>query len=91
MPAKYHALARYLAAQSGERVALTLAELEAIIGAPLPKGARARGWWQTTRAATSLRPTVQAAGWRMVLDGFWGREPLMTFVRKGANTADNNF
>ncbi len=84
MPAKYAPLARYLAAQSGDRVTLTLAEIEAIIGASLPAGVRQRQWWVSTPARRTLRPLVQAAGWRMALDGFWGRTPTVTFVRVGA-------
>ena len=86
MCAKYAPLVRYLAAQPGDRVTLTLAEIEAIIGTLLPPAARRRYWWQTTQAPTSLRPLVQAAGWRIVLDGFWGRTPAVTFVRTGQQT-----
>ena len=84
MPAKYAPLASYLAAQSNDRVTLTLAEIEMIIGMPLPWGARQRDWWQSTPWRTALRPAVHAAGWRIVLDSFWGREPVVTFVRDGS-------
>ena len=82
MPSKYDALARYLAAQSADRVTLTLAEIEAIIGQPLPAGARQRRWWGVPHASPfMLRPVIRAAGWRLVLDAFWGRTPAVTFVR----------
>ena len=84
MPSKYDPLASYLAGQPDERVTLTLAAIEAIIGVPLPAGARRRDWWQITPGRTALRPAILAAGWRIVLDGFWGREPVVTFVRDGA-------
>ena len=87
MPAKYAPLACYLAAQPGDRVTLTLAEIEAIIGAPLPPGARRRRWWRLTPGPTGLRPLVQAVGWQLALDGLWGREPAVMFVREGASTA----
>ncbi len=87
MPSKYGPLMKYLAAQPGDRVTLTLAEIEAVIGAPLPAGARRRDWWTSRPSRTALRPVVQAAGWRIVLDGFWGREPVVTFVRNGAEGA----
>ena len=87
MPAKYQAPARSLAAQSGNQVALTLAEMEAIIGAPLPAGARRRQWWRMAQGPVSLRPTVQAAGWRILLGGFWGRTPAVTFVRGAPDDA----
>ena len=84
MPAKYDALVRYLRAQPGDRVTLTLPEIEAIIGSPLPAGARQRRWWLLPYPSSHmLRPLVQAAGWRVVLDGFWGRTPAVTFVREG--------
>ncbi len=73
MPAKYDPLVRYLAAQSGDRVMLTLTEIEAIIGASLSPGARRRSWWQIVPGLLGVRG--------LVLDGFWGREPVVTFVR----------
>ena len=85
MPPKYHPLTRYLAAQPGDRVTLTLAEIEAIIGVPLPAGARQRHWWQMRQGAASLGSVVRAAGWRLVLDDFWGRTPAVTFVRGGSS------
>ena len=85
MPAKYDPLVRYLMTQPGDRVRLTLAAIEVIIGVPLPRGARQRDWWQSTPGRTALRPAVHAAGWRIVLDGFWGREPVVTFVREGTD------
>lgn len=62
MSAKYDPLARYLATYPGDRVTLTLAEIEAIVGAPLPPGARQRKWWQNVQRPLSLRSLVQAAG-----------------------------
>ncbi len=85
MSSKYAPLARYLAACTDERVPLTLAEIEAIIGAPLPAGARRRDWWTSRPSHTALRPAIQAAGWRIVLDGFWGQHPVVTFVRDGSS------
>ena len=87
MPSKYDPLASYLAAHPGERVTLMLAEIEAIIGVPLPAGARRRDWWHDTTGRTALRPVVEAAGWRVVLDSFWGRNPAVTFVRAAAEDA----
>ena len=84
MPSKYDLLVRYLAAQPGDRVTLTLAEVEAIIGGPLPTGARRRDWWHSTPGRSAMGPVVHAAGWRVRLDAFWGRTPVVTFVRDGA-------
>ena len=85
MPPKYAPLARYLAAQPGDRLTLILAELEVIIGRPLPAGARRRHWWTSTPGRSAVRPAVWAAGWQIVLDGFWGRTPVVTFVREGSD------
>ncbi len=86
MPSKYALLVDYLAAQPGERVHLSLAEIEAIIGAPLPPGARQRKWWQPRQRYPGVQSRMHAAGWRVVLDGFWGRTPVVTFVRDGSGT-----
>ncbi len=85
MPSKYDPLVRYLAAQSSDRVTLTLAEIEAVIGARLPAGARQRQWWQGTPSLNAVRLPVRAVGWRIVLDQFWGRTPVVTFVRDGTS------
>ncbi len=65
---------------------LTLAEIEAIIGVSLPVGARQRRWWHMgLLSPIAPRRVVQAAGWRIVLDSFWGREPVVIFVRGGSD------
>ncbi len=85
MPSKYGPLMNYLAAQPGDRVTLTLAEIEAIIGVPLPPRARQRGWWVGGQPRVTPRQHVREAGWHIVLDGFWGRTPAVTFVRAAAD------
>ncbi len=85
-PRKYQPLVDYLTAHPDDRVTLTLPAIEAIIGKPLPAGARRRDWWQS-HSYRSLCALVQAAGWRVVLDGFWGRHPVVTFVRDRADAA----
>ena len=84
---KYAPLAHYLAAHPGDRVVLTLTEVEAILGVPLPAGARQRRWWLATQGRVSVRPLMQTAGWRLVLDGFCGRTPVVTFVWGGTDAA----
>lgn len=56
---RYQALTRHLSARKEGRVPMTFAEIEAILGAPLPGSARAhRPWW-----ANSGHGHVQARGW----------------------------
>ena len=80
MPSKYDALVRYLAAQSGDRVVLTLAEIETIIGAPLPSAAWARGWWVNSRRASQAW-VWRDAGWSVASATVRTREPVVTFAR----------
>lgn len=43
--AKYDPLKAFLEAQPGETVPITFAEIEAVIGAPLPSSKRYAAWW----------------------------------------------
>jgi hypothetical protein len=77
-PRKYDPLTAYLAACAGTEVTLTLAEVEQIIGAPLPRSAAKAAFWSNTPHQVALPPWV-AAGWRMHLSG----DPrTVTFVRQ---------
>ena len=62
-PAKYAPLQRYLAAVSGDTVTLSVAEIEAIIGAPLPQTAVQRQWWANHHKPPQGRAWL-AAGWQ---------------------------
>jgi hypothetical protein len=64
--AKYVLLAAHLAAQPPEMVSvtLTLAEIEAILGEPLPRGAVTRQWWYNTRNK-GLMPVSMTARWQV--------------------------
>ncbi len=65
-PSKYQPLADALAAQHGDTARFTFAEIEALLGAPLPPMARrTRHWWRNQR---STGPHVRAwldAGWQV--------------------------
>ena len=67
MPGKYQPLADWLAAQPDTEVLLTFAQVEQILGTPLPASARAgTAWW--THGAPSF-PQVEAwhrVGWHVV-------------------------
>ena len=58
---KYQPLADHLAAQPGDEVTLSFAEIMAILGAALPASAYVRAWW-TGRSPNSVR----TQGWRQV-------------------------
>ena len=64
---KYEPLRRYLAARPATEstLALTFAEIEALLGAPLPASAVASGWWTSRRGSPQER-AWRAAGWRVV-------------------------
>ena len=76
----YWPLYDYLVAQTGDRLTLPLAEVEAIIGAPLPARARGRQWWVNAHASLQGRAWLEA-GWQARLETVWGRAPVVTFVR----------
>jgi hypothetical protein len=72
-PGSYHPdysrLTVYLAARHEQRISLTFAQLEqAILLAPLPYGARARGsWWSNVpNRRTPWNHAWLDAGWRVV-------------------------
>ena len=85
MPAKYDPLARYLAVQSGDRVMLTLPEVEAIIGAPLLRGASTRRWWTKGRSGPQGRAWLDA-GWSVASVTVRAAVLLVTFVRRSPGT-----
>ena len=65
---KYDQLAAFLAQQSGPEVTCTFAEIETILGAPLPRLAHTRGWWMSmapSRRDAHARGRL-GAGWRVV-------------------------
>ena len=69
-PLKYQPLADYLAALPAETEAVTLTfpEIEALLGAPLPRSAVRTTFWTNARqprAALSQVRAVQGVGWRV--------------------------
>ena len=81
MVLKYAPLARYFAAQVGDRVVLSLGEIETILGVPLPKGASTSGWWAKGRGDTHGRAWLDA-GWSVASVTVRATVPLVTFVRR---------
>jgi hypothetical protein len=63
--AKYTALRRYLNMRYDNQVTLTFAEIEQIIGAPLPpKAQRHRAWWSNNPENNVMTREWLAAGFR---------------------------
>ena len=61
---KYSPLAEFLLAQKGEEVPLTFAEIERIIGAPLPPSHRYRAWWSNNSFNSVMTKVWLDAGFR---------------------------
>jgi hypothetical protein len=84
MPSRYQPLADYLVGQPARtvQVTLTLAEIEALLGVPLPPSAWRADWWSNT-------PTLRynpwlSVGWRVTGRSFRLAVPTVTFTRVGA-------
>jgi len=83
-PLKYDPLRAYLAAQAGDTVTLTVAEIETILGTSLPASAwngvfwanAAHGWDASSQARAWLD-----AGWRVTGRNFRIAYPAVTFSR----------
>ena len=82
-PRKYDPLAAYLAALPVETttVTLTLAEIEALIGAPLPASAWLPSWWVNAAVGQPQVRAWSAAGRRAVQLHLRQTPPSVTFVR----------
>ena len=80
--AKYDPLRRFLAAQPREVhvLMLTFAEIERLLGAPLPRGAYTATFWANTRETQQGRCWL-GAGWRRSHLRVRHAVPEVTFVR----------
>jgi len=77
-PLRYQPLADYLAAQPGDAVHVSFAEIERILGGPLPALAYTRNWWWSRQPRTP-RPLLARVGWRTAAVELW--EQRVTFER----------
>lgn len=59
---KYDPLATYLQRQPGDRIALTFAEIETVIGRPLPASKRYPAWWSNSPTNNPMTRVWLAAG-----------------------------
>ena len=87
MPAKYAPLARYLVAQPGDRVTLTLAQIEAIIDAPLPPRAQQASFWTSTRWGDGPTWAWRNVGWRVAERRYQYPTWVVSFVRDAPRPA----
>src|SRR5215208_5204705 len=87
MPTRYQPLADFLAGQPPETVtvALTLPEVEALLGEPLPRAAATASWWANARSAPHAAACL-AAGWRARRVRLRRPPGTVTFVRATADT-----
>ena len=83
---KYALLTRYLLTQPGERLTLTFAAIEAILGAELPVLAGLRSWWTNAPTRADARAWLYA-GWRVASVDLDRR--CVTFERRPASTASS--
>jgi hypothetical protein len=77
-PLKYYPLQRFLEVATADTVTLTFAQVEAIIGTPLPAGAQAYTWWSNRQRSRQARAWL-AAGWQT--RDVESRQQRVTFVR----------
>jgi hypothetical protein len=68
MPSKYDALAAYLRRQSGPAHTMSFADIERLIGTPLPDSSHTHSaWWGNDRSPDSTHTQAKygwlAAGW----------------------------
>jgi hypothetical protein len=80
--AKYDPLERFLAAQPGQDTTLAFAQIEQVIGAPLPPSARTYPMWWSNETGRERHVQAEAwlrSGWRV--DEVQFREETVTFRR----------
>ena len=78
---KYVALRRYLAEQASGRVTLSLAEIETIIGAPLPPRVQQASFWASTRGGDGPAWAWRSVGWCVDERRYQHPTWLITFAR----------
>jgi hypothetical protein len=85
MPSKYAPLAAFLAAQPPETITVTLtcAEIETLIGAPLPRAAGDPTWWGNMADGRAQAQAWLSTGWRTTRVMLGTGIPTITFARMG--------
>ena len=62
-PGEYRPLYKYLRDRYADRVVLTFAEIEDLLGFPLPETARLQEWWDRTAPVANQSP--QSVAWTL--------------------------
>ncbi len=84
---KYSALARYLITQPTDRVTLTLPQIAAIVGAPLPVRAQHATFWRNDQRSQFPTWAWRAVGWHVAERVYQPPTWVITFERDGAASA----
>ena len=74
-------LAEYLAQQPTAAVTLTFADIEALLGKPLPRSAATYNWWGLRGRRVGLFQLVTARGWQVGTTHLFRIPPSITFVK----------
>ncbi len=80
VPPKYQPLYDHLMTQASDEVTLSLRDIEALIGVPLPPIAGTRNWWSNSVKLRYTRAWL-GAGWRVASGAFRIADPTVTFER----------
>ena len=77
-------LADYLAQQPTAAVTLTFADIEVLLGKPLPRSAATWNWWRLRGRRIGLFQLVTARGWQVGTTHLYRIPPSITFVKADA-------
>ena len=88
---RYGAVSHYLAAQPTERVTLTLSEIAAIVGRPLPAGAHDAAFWSNEHGSKGPSWAWRSVGWQVTGRVYQHPTWQITFVRDDTASRDNSF
>jgi len=87
---KYRPLTLHLKAQRGDRVAMSFAEIERVLGTKLPNSARAhRAWWSNNPTNNMMTKAWLAAGFQSEQVDIEGRK--LVFKRAANAAPSSNF
>lgn len=90
MASKYEPLGTYLRQQYGSQIPLTFAEIEKVLGFPLPPSARFRAWWSNNDFNNVMTKVWLKAGFKTANVDLEGKR--LVFVRKsGAMSGRGGF